>query len=229
MKGEKKMENNNKVIVVDQQILKATDAIRKAITNKHKKVSRIKTPKPFIKKKMGLDYVEFSYMRDVADKEFPGWSWTIEKTEVLGSEAFVVQGRLSWYDEGIWRKADMVAAHRIQKKRGTSEFVDIGNDIKASNTDCIKKAFNMYLNIADDVYRNQVEDLQISDEQKNEILELAKDVGNKRMEQVDDLIKNQSINTANFNSSMRKLDRELVKKVEEAYDNKMESKNENNK
>mgnify|MGYP006190465317 CR=1 FL=1 len=50
-------------------------------------------PKPFIKKKMGLDYVEFSYMRDVADKEFPGWSWTIEKTEVLGSEAFVVQGR----------------------------------------------------------------------------------------------------------------------------------------
>ena len=207
------MSNNNELIVVDQKMLEATDTIRMAITEKHKKVSRISTPKPFIKKKMGLDYVEFSYMRDVADKEFPGWSWTIEKTEVLGSEAFVVQGRLSWYDEGIWRKADMVAAHRIQKKRGTNEFVDIGNDVKASNTDCIKKAFNMYLNIADDVYRNQVEDLELSDEQKNEILILAGDVSEERMEQVHDLIKDQAVNTANFNSSMRKLDRELLKKV----------------
>ena len=207
------MSNNNEVIVVDQKMLEATDTIRVAITEKHKKVSRIETPKPFIKKKMGLDYVEFSYMRDVADKEFPGWSWTIEKTEVLGSEAFVVQGRLTWYDEGIWRKADMVAAHRIQKKRGTNEFVDIGNDVKASNTDCIKKAFNMYLNIADDVYRNQVEDLELSDEQKSEILILAGDVSEERMEQVHDLIKDQAVNTANFNSSMRKLDRELLKKV----------------
>ena len=210
------MSNNNEVIVVDQKMLEATDTIRMAITEKHKKVSRIKTPKPFIKKKMGLDYVEFSYMRDVADKEFPGWSWTIEKTEVLGSEAFVVQGRLTWYDEGIWRKADMVAAHRIQKKRGTNEFVDIGNDVKASNTDCIKKAFNMYLNIADDVYRNQVEDLELSDEQKNEILVLAGDVSEDRMEQVHDLIKDQAVNTANFNSSMNKLQRELEKKNEKS-------------
>ena len=207
------MSDSNEVIVIDQKMLEATDTMRVAITEKHKKVSRIKTPKPFIKKKMGLDYVEFSYMRDVADKEFPGWSWTIEKTEVLGSEAFVVQGRLSWYDEGIWRKADMVAAHRIQKKRGTNEFVDIRNDVKASNTDCIKKAFNMYLNIADDVYRNQVEDLELSDEQKSEILVLAGDVSEERMEQVHDLIKNQAVNTANFHSSMRKLDRELLIKV----------------
>jgi len=220
------MSNNNDIIVVDEQMLEATDIVRQAITKKHKKVSRIKTPKPFIKKKMGLDYVEFSYMRDVADKEFPGWSWTIEKTEVLGSEAFVVQGRLTWYDEGIWRKADMVAAHRIQKKRGTNEFVDIGNDVKASNTDCIKKAFNMYLNIADDVYRNQVEDLELSDEQKNDILVLAGDVSEERMEQVHDLIKDQAVNTANFNSSMRKLDRELEKKI----NNEMEKqKNEKSK
>jgi len=88
------MSNNNDVIVVDQQTLEATDTVRIAITDKHKKVSKIKTPKPFVKMKMGMEYVEFSYMRDVADKEFPGWSWTIEKTEVLGSEAFVVQGRL---------------------------------------------------------------------------------------------------------------------------------------
>ena len=208
------MSTNNELTVIDEQTLQVNDTIREAITAKHKFVSRIKTPKPFIKKKMGLDYVEFSYMREIADKEYPGWSWTIEKTEVLGSEAFVVQGRLLWYDEGIWRKADMVAAHRIQKKRGTNEFVDIGNDIKASNTDCIKKAFNMYLNIADDVYRNQVEDLELSDEQKNEILILADDVSEERMKQVHELIKDQAVNTANFDSSIRKLERELEKQLD---------------
>ena len=62
------MSNKNEVMVVDEQMLQATDAVRKAITNKHKKVSRLNTPIPFIKKKLGLDYVEFSYMRDVADK-----------------------------------------------------------------------------------------------------------------------------------------------------------------
>jgi len=200
--------NNTDVVVVDQKMLAATDIIRKAITEKHKKVSGMATPKPFVKKKMGMDYVEYSYMREIADKEYPGWSWTIQKTEVLGSEAFVVQGRLKWYDEGIWREADMVAAHRIQKKRGTNEFVDIGNDVKASNTDCIKKAFNMYLNIADDVYRNQVEDMELSDEQKNDILVLAAEVSEDRLSQVHELIKDQTIHNGNYLASFSKLQRE---------------------
>ena len=105
----------------------------------------------------------------------------------------------------------MVAAHRIQKKRGTNEFVDIGNDVKAANTDCIKKAFNMYLNIADDVYRNQVEDLSLTDEQANDILVVAGDISEERIEQIHDLIKEQAINTANYNSSLLKLEREREK------------------
>ena len=197
------------IIAVDEEVLAASDIIKKAITKKHNKVSKIPTPKPFIKKKMGMEYVEFSYMREVADKEYPGWSWTIQKTEVLGSEAYVVHGRLKWYDEGIWREADMVAAHRIQKKRGTSEFVDIGNDIKASNTDCIKKAFNMYLNIADDVYRNQVDDMELSDEEKNDILVLAGEISEERLSQIHELIKDQTINTANYKASFAKLQREV--------------------
>ena len=157
------MENNKngELVTYDKKELAA---VRKAITDKHKHVSELKTPGPYIKKKQGMDYVEYSYMREVADKQFPGWSWTIEKTEVLGSEAYVVHGRLKWFDEGIWRQGDMCAAHRIQKKRGVDEFVDIGNDVKAANTDCIKKAFNMYMNIADDVYRNRVEDPALTKE-----------------------------------------------------------------
>ena len=134
------------------------------IRNLHEEVSMEDTPKSFIKNKMGVDYVEYSYMRKLADKHYPGWSWTIISTETLGSEAFMVHGRLKWFEGGIWREGDCTAAHRIQKKRNSDSFVDVGNDIKSANTDCIKKAFNMYLNIADDVYRNRVEDTSLSQE-----------------------------------------------------------------
>ena len=191
-----------------KRLLLSVDQVREAITKKHKKVSNLDTPSPFIKKKMGMEYVEYSYMREVADKEYPGWSWTIQKTEVLGSEAFVVHGRLKWFDEGIWREGDMCAAHRIQKKRGIEEFVDIGNDVKAANTDCIKKAFNMYLNIADDVYRNQVEDFELSDDQKNEIIELAASISEDKLKQITQLVNDKTIHNGNYNSSIAKLQRE---------------------
>jgi hypothetical protein len=148
------------------------------ITSHHKDVSNIDTPNFFIKNKGGIDYVEYSYMREVADKHYPGWSWKIIKSELLGSEAYVVHGRLRWFDRGIWREADSVAAHRIQSRRDGGGFVDIGNDIKAANTDAIKKAFNMYLNIADDVYRNRVEDVTLTEDDiesiRNEMIGLDK-------------------------------------------------------
>ena len=203
-----KEENNGEIMVFDRQMLSSINKIRKSITKKHKSVSNINTPKPFIKKKMGLDYVEYSYMREVADKEYPGWSWLIINTENLGSEAYVIHGRLKWYDEGIWREGDMTAAHRIQKKRGTNEFVDIGNDIKSANTDCIKKAFNFYLNIADDVYRNQVEDMELSDEQKSSLIDSASKVSEDRLSEVKELIQDQVIHRANYKASIAKLQRE---------------------
>ena len=146
------------------------DSIALSITEHHKTVSNIDTPKFFVKNKMGADYVEYSYMREIADKHYPGWSWNIIKSEALGSEAYVVQGRLGWFDNGIWREGDAVAAHRVQTKRDGNGFVDIGNDIKAANTDAIKKAFNMYMNIADDVYRNRVEDLTLTEEEVENIM-----------------------------------------------------------
>jgi len=195
----------NEITKVDN--LEAINGIRLMITDKHKKVSRIKTPKPYIKKKMGMEYVEYNYMREIADREFPGWSWLVKKTEIAGSEAYIVHGRLKWYDEGIWREGDVTAAHRIQKKRGTNEFVDIGNDVKAANTDAIKKAFNMYLNIADDVYRNQVEETNLSNEQKSEILKVAKKISTEKYDQITTLIEEGDIYGGNFNSSLAKLER----------------------
>ena len=199
---------NKEIMLTDTTSLNVINEALKEITSKHKKVSNIATPAPYIKKKMGMEYVEYSYMREVADKEYPGWSWTIINTENLGSEAFVIHGRLKWFDSGVWREGDMTAAHRIQKKRGTSEFVDIGNDIKASNTDCIKKAFNMYLNIADDVYRNQVDDYELSDDEKDEMLLAAGSISNDKLNQITQLINDMVIHKGNYKSSMAKLSRE---------------------
>ena len=157
----------NELAIIENGALTNINKALKNITKQHKKVSGIATPKAFIKQKMGMDYVEYSVMRDIADKEYPGWSWTVIKTEFAGTEAYVIHGRLKWFDNGVWREGDATAAHRVQKKRGTNDYVDLGNDIKAANTDCIKKAFNMYMNICDDVYRNQVEDPELTDKQKN--------------------------------------------------------------
>lgn len=144
-------------VIIEQDVF---DNIR----NLHEKVSMEDTPKTYVKKKMGMDYVEISYMKSIADKYYPGWSWTIISTEMLGSEAFMVHGRLKWFEGGIWREGDMTAAHRIMKLRDKEGFVDVGNDIKSANTDAMKKAFNMYMNIADDVYRNRIEDTSLSQE-----------------------------------------------------------------
>jgi len=155
---------SSEVQIIESSTEIITDIGLNSIRDLHESVSNVDTPKSFVKNKMGTDYVEYSYMRSVADKYYPGWSWTIVNTDNLGSEAFMVHGRLKWYEGGIWRLGDMTAAHRIMQKRDGSGFVDVGNDIKSANTDCIKKAFNMYLNIADDVYRNRVEDPSLSKE-----------------------------------------------------------------
>ena len=159
---------DNKIATLNENSIQNVDT-RKQHHGYHKLVSNMKTPQKYIEQKMGLDYVRYGYMRDLADKFYPGWSWTIISTEVLGA-AYSVHGRLKWFDNGIWREGDAVAAHRVQTKRDGNGFVDIGNDIKAANTDAIKKAFNMYMNIADDVYRNRVEDLTLTEEEVENIM-----------------------------------------------------------
>jgi len=198
----------NEIATTKEDMITINKALSE-ITKHHKRVSDIKTPKAFIKQKMGMDYVEYSVMRDVADKEFPGWSWTVIKTEFAGTEAYVVHGRLKWFDSGVWREGDSTASHRIQKKRGTSEYVDLGNDIKAANTDCIKKAFNMYMNICDDVYRNQVEDTKLTEEQIDDLLITANKISADKHQEIKDYLDNGIIHGINYKGALAKLKRKI--------------------
>ena len=176
------------------------------IRNLHEEVSMEDTPKSFIKNKMGVDYVEYSYMRKLADKHYPGWSWNIISTETVGSEAFMVHGRLKWFEGGIWREGDCTAAHRIQKKRNSDSFVDVGNDIKSANTDCIKKAFNMYLNIADDVYRNRVEDTSLSQEDIDLLYEKMEGLNDEWKEKISLSIENGEIEKGDIDKVITRIE-----------------------
>ena len=187
------------------------------IRNLHDEVSMEDTPRSFIKNKMGVDYVEVGYMKKMADKHYPGWSWTIVRTETLGSEAFMVHGRLKWFEGGIWREGDMTAAHRIMKKRGSDEFVDVGNDIKSANTDCIKKAFNMYLNIADDVYRNRVEDTSLSQEEIDFLYKQMEGLNEEWKEKISLSIEDGNIEKGDIDKVVAKI--ELIKKETKGKDN----------
>jgi hypothetical protein len=197
----------DKLIKTNSNMIYVESPELQAITNKHENVSNLTTPKAYIKKKMDLDYVEIGYMKKQADKFYPGWSWEIITTEVLGTEAYVIHGRLSWIDSNIQRRGDMTAAHRIQKKRGSNDFVDIGNDIKAANTDCMKKAFNMYMNIADDVYRNQVEDTELDKNKIGEIISVANKVSEEKAKEINDMIDSGKIHGLNYQGALDKLTR----------------------
>jgi uncharacterized protein YktB (UPF0637 family) len=145
-------------------------------------------------------------MKNIANEQFPGWSWNIVKSEALGSNAYVVHGRLKWLDNGLWREGDMVAAHRIQTKTGNSNaFVDVGNDIKSANTDCMKKALNVYMDIAADVYRS--EDPTLDDSQYGNLMEKASKIDKDTEFTIAKKIESQEINTSNYKAAIAKLER----------------------
>ena len=189
-----------------------------AITRKHKRISNKATPKHLIKKKQGLDYVTLDYMKTIADKEFPGWSFEIVTDEYIYQDVIVadrtlkyliyykIHGRLKWYDCGVLRTGDMTAAHRIQTKKTRDNYVDIGNDTKAAVTDCQKKALNVYMNIADDVYKNQIEEnIDLTDEQAQELTDLASKVDGPTHAMITMKIERGEIDKLNFDGSKAKL------------------------
>ncbi len=190
----------------------------------HKKVSSIFTPDGQVGSRLGFDYVKIGYMKRIANEYYPGWSWKIIEKKEIFENFFMVHGRLIWNDCGVVRIGDMVAAHRVQMKKDGTEFVDAGNDIKAANTDTLKKAFNLYMNISDDIYRNSDETLP--DDLANEVINLAKKIGDEYLEKtmrikVKDIIKmidKEQINRSNFQSKMESLNSYLEMKNNEVQD-----------
>ena len=66
----------------------------------------------------------------------------------------------------------------------------------------------MYMNIADDVYRNQIEETELSEEQKKSLKEAAKAISTEKYDQESTLIEDGDIYGGNYRSSLAKLERQ---------------------
>ena len=204
--AKKKKEENDIVPVKNGAMpvpVVASSEIEDAIRDKHKEISFTDTPKYYVKEKQGFDYVDEGYMRHVLNQFYPAWNWEIIKYELLGSEWIAVQGRLTIHDNGINRKYDSISSHRIQKKRGSDEFVDIGNDMKAANSDAFKVAVNRLCNVSDDVYRKRIESAELSEKQSIYIRDLAKQAN--MLDRIDLSISSGSIHKFNASRTIEQL------------------------
>ena len=175
------------------------------LISKHKSLSNMETPKPYIETRAdGFDYVDEGYMRALLNEHFPIWTWEIKKYEVLGDVEIIVHGKLTIVDGGIPRSFDSVASHRIAKNQ--KGYVNISNNLKSANTDAFKVAVNRLCNIADDVYRKQIVDYNLDDNQISNIEEILSGIGdNDLTDKIKDEVDSLGINSQNYKATIRKL------------------------
>ena len=183
-----------------------------SLISKHQNVSEEPTPQDVVKSRNGFDYVDEGYMRWRLNQHYPIWSWEVIKYETLGDKAIVVHGRLKIIDEGVPRSFDSVAAHRIAQARSGAGYVDLGNDLKAANSDAFKVAVNRLCNVADDVYRKQYIDKTLSQNQYDALLLVMSQLDVQEAEKVEIALSSGKINTDNYDKVMSKL------KIEESKD-----------
>ena len=189
----------------DLEALEESPMHHDMLISKHQQVSETPTPQDVVKSKNGFDYVDEGYMRWRLNQHYPVWSWEVVKYETLGDKAIVVHGRLKIMDEGVPRSFDSVAAHRIAVARSGSGYVDLGNDLKAANSDAFKVAVNRLCNVADDVYRKQYVDKTLSELQYNELTEFMATLSDANAKRVGEALESGKINKDNYHRVMSKL------------------------
>jgi hypothetical protein len=72
----------------------------------------------------------------------------------------------------------------------------------------MKKAFNMYMNIADDVYRNQVEDTELTDKQVADLIKVALGVSEEKASEINIMVEEGVIHGLNYKGALAKLKRQ---------------------
>ena len=206
---------NKKKAVSDLTVKYGTT--KEAIQETHRIASAGRTPATQIKRRPdGYDYVEEGYMRKKLNDIYPIWSWKLDEVQFLGGEWVWARGTLVIDDHGVTRQYGAAASHRITYKRGVphtpENIIDISNNIKAAVTDAMKVAINRLCNIADDVYRKQVElPKPLTNTQKEKISKLLLDIDDKTLKtRVVSKIETEAINSMNYKGAIDRL-KELLK------------------
>jgi len=196
--------------------------VEEALKNKHKSISERTTPKAYVKRRPdGFDYLEEGYMRNEGlNKNFPVWSWSSggdNPVQFLGSEWVIVCGVLEIIDEGVPRKFFSPGAARVQFKRGSTHtpenVVDIDKNVASANTNAFKRAINRLTNFGDDIYRKQVEDLELTDgniEVLNNLINRLDDID--IADKIMNAINNGEIHRSNIDKTVQYLRKQIENK-----------------
>jgi len=166
------------------------------ISSIHHITSKDKTPRSQIKKIPGryasdggpMEYVEEGYMRNKLNSLYPIWSWVPAgqtPVQFLGAEWVIVSGSLVIEDNGVQRTFFSPGSARVQFKRGEAHtadnVIDIDKNVASANSFALKRAINRLTNIADDVYRKQVEIQDLSSEQLQHITDALNELGDEKI------------------------------------------------
>lgn len=170
---------------------------------------KLPTPKYYIEKKGQFEFVDEAYMRKMLNDLYPDWTWTVISYDLVEDKeskkycAVSVHGRLTVTDSnGKARHYDSIAAHQVATLRDSGAYSDIGNDMKAANTDAFKVAINRLCNVADDVYRKAVLDIEQLDTLEGLLLQTPAGIQRKVIKGIVD----KDINPITFEATVIKLD-----------------------
>lgn len=119
------------------------------------------TPKKYVKTRKGKggqtwDYVTGGHVTKVLNLAF-GWQWDFEvikyEYDLQIGQAFV-HGRLTVHIKDTIIKKEQFGRVDIKFLKGTKNPVDLGNDLKAASTDCLKKCASL-IGVANDIYNKE--------------------------------------------------------------------------
>ena len=140
------------------------------------------TPKQFIRTRPGkgggqFEYVSGAYVKKVLNLMFGfNWSFNVVNFDAnLNAKQAIVHGRLTCIgSNGEQIVKEQFGRADLKFRRGSSEPLDLGNDLKAATTDALKKCASE-LGVAMDVYSGEemrhievVEDAPAKDDRERE-------------------------------------------------------------
>ena len=194
-----------------------------SIREKHKRISNETTPDLFVKRKNdGFDYVEEAYLRSRLNEEYPLWSWSPagnNPVQCLGSEWVVVSGVLRIDEDGFTKEFFSPGAARIQFKRGSEHIpenvIDIDKNVASANTNGFKRAVNRLTNIADDVYRKQVVDPSLAENEIEVIESIMEELDEDTKSKIRDGMNDLTINKTNIKRTIERIETLIKQKRSE--------------
>jgi hypothetical protein len=177
------MEKKNELALVSVEDLSLVDS--NSLNERQLQLILKKTPSQYVKQRPAKgggqwDYVTGGYVKKCLNLLF-GWDWDFEIVEqmVMNGEA-IVKGRLTCRTAGKTIVKMQFGNKDVMCKKGTTDPLSIGNDLKAAATDCLKKCA-AEIGIAADIYNKEdfrevnVDTKKASLEEIQELYELKKE------------------------------------------------------